>query len=297
MDKNKFRFGFNAFWWEKLWDEKNISQVVDCLRRLGYQAVEYKETSFNPNAKLENEFKRAVRVTKESGLEVSNFVILRDAADPDSREKTITDVTNCIRACVFAGVDKLNLITGGMPPEVSSDKDKWWLPKEPALTKSWDSVFACFEEFLKVAEECKVYLVVEACVGQMAHDYYSTLELMKRFDSEYLALTFDPSHYLLYRNDIPWAIRQWNNKIKHVHLKDAVGHSGQFGIDFLFPILGEGAINWTQFFEALSDINYQGVISAEFESFKYMDEVIGNNPIKAAELTMQSIKSLTRLLY
>ena len=145
---------------------------------------------------------------------------------------------------------------------------------------------------MKVAAECKVYLVVEAVVGQMAHDYYSTLELMRRFDSQYLALTLDPSHYLLHRNDIPWAIRQWGDKIKHVHLKDAVGHPGEFGIDFLFPILAEGAINWGQFFEALMDVNYQGVISAEFESFKYMDEVLDNDPFRAAELTMQSIRKL-----
>ena len=145
---------------------------------------------------------------------------------------------------------------------------------------------------MKVAAECKVYLVVEAVVGQMAHDYYSTLELMRRFDSQYLALTLDPSHYLLHRNDIPWAIRQWGDKIKHVHLKDAVGHPGEFGIDFLFPILGEGAIDWNGFFKALDDIDYKEVISAEFESFRYMNDVLGNDPVKAAELTMEAIRKL-----
>ena len=291
-----FKFGFNAFWWEKLWNEESIHEVVECLSRLGYQAVEYKETSFNPQAKLEDEFKRAVKVSREGGLEVSNFVILRDAASPDNKDKTIADVTNTIRACAAAGIDKLNLVTGGIPDGVSPDKEKWWLPKQPALAKAWDNLFTCFEQFLKVAAEFKVYLVVEACVGQLVHDYYSTLEFFRRLDSQYLALTFDPSHYLLYRNDIPWAIRQWGDKIKHVHLKDAAGHPGEFGIDFLFPVLGEGAINWGQFFKALADINYQGVISAEFEAFKYMDEVLGNDPARAAELTMQSIKKLSGLL-
>lgn len=59
--------------------------MVECLEGFCYQAVEYKETSSNPNAKLEDEFKRAVRPTKIEGLEVSNFVILRDGADPDRK--------------------------------------------------------------------------------------------------------------------------------------------------------------------------------------------------------------------
>ena len=145
-----------------------------------------------------------------------------------------------------------------------------------------------------MAEEEKVYLAVEACVGQIVHDYYSTLELLRHFDSPYLGLTLDPSHYLLYRNDIPWAIRQLKGKIKHVHLKDAVGTPGVFGLDFLFPILGEGAIDWKEFLCALQDIEYEGYLSAEFESFKYMDEVLGNNPQKAAKITMESLQKLTR---
>ncbi len=291
---SKEKIGFNAFWWERLWDENSIAEVAKCLRGLGYAAVEYKETSFNPEANIEDEFKRAVNVSRDNGMDVSNFVILRNASDPQIKDKTIEDVTGCIRACAAAGIDTLNLTAGAMPPEVAPPGGgKWWLSKRPAITAAWDNSSACFEQYLRVAEECKVYLAVEACVGQIVHDYYTTLELLRRFDSQYLRLTLDPSHYLLYGNDIPWAIRQLGDKIKHVHLKDAVGGPGRFGRDFLFPILGEGAINWSEFFEALEAIDYNGYVSAEFESFKYMDEVLGNDPAKAAELTMQSIKGIT----
>ena len=46
---------------------------------------------------------------------------------------------------------------------------------------------------------------------------------------------------------------------------------------------GEGAIQWDAFMTALREINYQGVLSVEFESFKYMDEVLHNDPARAAE--------------
>jgi len=280
MDTNEFKFGFNAFWWEKLWDETSIREAVTTLSGLGYKAVEWKETSFNPRASLTDEFKRAVKVTQENGLIVSDFVILRDMVNPQARDKSIQDVTSCIEAVAESGIDKMNISTAGIPPGLS-------------VQRAWDNLFDAFDRFLKVAEKEKVYLVVEPVVGQLCHDYFTGQVLLRKFDSEYLAVTFDPSHDQLYRNDIPWCISQWGDKIKHVHLKDAVGQPGEFGIDFLFPILGEGAINWGQFFEALSDINYQGIISAEFESFKYMDEVLNNDPVKAAEITMESIKRLS----
>ena len=55
---------------------------------------------------------------------------------------------------------------------------------------------------------------------------------------------------------------------------------------------GEGAIQWDAFMTALREINYQGVLSVAFESFKYMDEILHNDPARAAELSMQSVRGL-----
>ena len=68
----------------------------------------------------------------------------------------------------------------------------------------------------------------------VAHDYYTTLPLFNRYDSEYLAINMDPSHGSLCRNDIGWVVRQWNKRIRHAHLKDAIGRPGYDGDDFMF---------------------------------------------------------------
>ena len=60
----------------------------------------------------------------------------------------------------------------------------------------------------------------------------------------------------------------------------------------MFPILGEGAINWQEFFAALDDISYTGWLSLEFESFKYMNEVLRGDALEAARLSMRSYKAL-----
>jgi sugar phosphate isomerase/epimerase len=96
----------------------------------------------------------------------------------------------------------------------------------------------------------------------------------------------------LYRNDVPWVIRQWAGKIKHVHLKDVIGRVGAPGEDFMFPLLGEGLVQLSEFFAALERIGYKGFMSVEFESFRYYSRVLGNDPVKAARLCMSELEKL-----
>lgn len=276
---NESQFGFNAFLWEELYDEQSIRRAVKSLADLGYRGIEWKEASFNPQCKLVEELGRAVKVTEESSLKVSDFVILRDMINTKTRDKALDDTIECVQAAAAVGVDKVNIVSGSMPQGMKT-------------VEAWDNLFNAFEKLLRIAEKNNVYLVVEPVVGQICHDYFSAQELLRHFDSEYLAITFDPSHYHLYRNDITWVIKEWKKKIKHVHMKDAVGIPGRFGVDFLFPVLGEGGIDWFAFIKALDDINYQGFLSGEFESFKYYEQILGSNPTTAARITLKSMKEL-----
>ncbi len=285
------QFCFNAFWWENLNSEGAVREVVDGLAAIGYRAVEWKETSFEGGAKLAEGFEWAARVSRGAGLDVSDFVILRDISDPDQDlSSNVEDVKDAIRAAAGAGVDKLNIVTGAAPKEAASGE--WFVPPADCEARGWETLTRSLEELLAVAEKEKLRLVLEACVGNLVHDYFSTLELFRRVDSDYLCLTLDPSHYLLYRNDLPYAVSQLKNKVKHVHLKDSAGRPGVFGKDFLFPILGEGAIDWLKFFRALDDTGYGGYLSVEFESFKYMHEVLHNDYLKAARLSKESLDCL-----
>ena len=58
-----------------------------------------------------------------------------------------------------------------------------------------------------------------------------------------------------------------------------------------FPMLGEGRVDWTAFFAAASEINYQGFYSVEFESFGYYAKVL-RSPAAAAEVSMMQVKAL-----
>ncbi len=288
---DKTRVAFNAFWWDGLRTKAEVSRIADELAALGYRGVEWKETCFGAGDESCKLLRMAVEATRESGLEVTDFVILRNLTDFEQQDRVATELGNFIRASAAAGIGIVNTASGSVISKGASDA-AWWEQSEPDWQKSWDTLTLTLEKVLEVAEVEGVVIALEAIVGSLVHDYYSTLELLRRLDSPSLGLTFDPSHYLLHRNDLTFAMRSLIARIKHIHVKDALGRPGILGEDFLFPLLGEGGINWQSFFETLDELDYSGWLSLEFESFKYMGEVLKGDALEAARLSLNSYKAL-----
>jgi sugar phosphate isomerase/epimerase len=290
----KDQFGFNAFWWEVLHTQDQMKTCADCLAGLGYKFVEFKRLSFKQDD-IAAEFKMAAEAAQAAGIEVSNFVVLRSLNTGD--RQAIEDVIETVQACSEAGVDVLNTICGPLPAPRETAPEEWWMPGQALHQCAWDNVIPALEAVCEAADKVHVDLAIEPIAGSLVHDLYSFQELFSRFDHPRLGVTFDPSHFLLHRNDIPYALDRLGDRIRHVHMKDAVGRPGVFGLDFLFPALGAGGVDWKAFFAALDKIDYKGAISGEYEQFKYMAHVRGNDPQYAARVMYEEMTALHDLAY
>lgn len=269
------------------WQPKDICRE---LSRIGYQGVEWSRHHFKPREMSYPQLKELTTIPADFGMQVSEIFIALDHVlhDNQKRKDHIRLALECIEAAAAIGVPSVNVSTG--PQRWTSGHVK--IPEEMSEGEAWAMVFDAFDELVSTAERHKIYLAVEGVWGMLAHDYYSTLPLFERYKSEYLAINMDPSHGTLCRNDIPWVVRQWGKKIKHSHLKDAVGLPGQDGDTFIFPILGEGLVDWGGYFKAMNAIGYDGFYSVEFESFIYYDRVLKGNMVAAAELSWKAIQAL-----
>jgi sugar phosphate isomerase/epimerase len=265
-------------------------EVVHSLAHLGYQAVEWTLSHFNPRTHTETELKGLVDITHQAGLDISEVVVQQDVVclDETRRQDRIALCLECIAAAAACGVSTLNFFSGPAP----------WDPAAPqvgrniSLGQAWGQILDAYDRFVRAAEEHRVKIAVEGVWGMVCHDYYSTLKLIEHYDSPTLGVNLDPSHDILVGNlDSGWIARQWGReRIHHVHLKDAVGtpQPGQF----LFPMLGEGLVPWNDFFRALDEIGYAGYCSVEFESFAYHDRVLKGDTQEAARLSMEQIRQL-----
>jgi sugar phosphate isomerase/epimerase len=283
------KFGFLAGLGFQRWQAET---VLSCLRDLGYTGVSWPYFWFDPRRQPADALPRLVGMTHEQGMEVAEVGIQQDLVEGDeaTRHQRISTMTEVIRQAGELGVSNLNVYTGPAP----------WNPRAPRLGtdiregEAWARVEAAFSQLLPAAEEAGVFLCVESVFGHVARDYYTTRELFTRCPSPALAINMDPSHYALVRNDIPWTVRQWGDRIKHVHLKDAVGRAGEHQQDFTFPLLGEGMVDWPAFLAALDDVGYNGFLTVEFESFTYYRTVLESDPARAAAISMEQLKVLMR---
>ena len=284
-----FRIGFLA---SGSYLKKSTSEICDHLKSLGYDAVEWLIDTVDPGKKKESDITAVFRDTKNSGLEVSEIVLQRDmvVTDESERQDNINYTIECIEALSPFGVKTFNLFTGPIP----------WL-KNPlrigtdiSMGEAWNMVFDAIDKILPAAKKHDAAIALESVWGMLVHDFYTAKYLADHYQSANFGLNFDPSHDIVSGNyDIAWIIRQWGKeKIKHVHLKDAAGV--QEGERFVFPLLGEGKINWKSFKEAMREIAYSGVMSVEFESFAYLANVLDGSMEEAAAMSMDCIKKLFR---
>ena len=240
--------------------------------------------------KSDADLHRLVRVTTEAGLEISEIVIQQDfvSLDESVRRQRIQFVVDSILAASSCDVKILNLFTGPAPWDATAPK----LGRDISEGAAFEQAAEAFQELVGHAEKHGICLALEAVFGHVCREYFTTMELLRRIRSPSLQVNMDPSHYVLYGNDVPWAIKQLSQRIVHVHLKDVIGRPGYVGEDFMFPLLGEGQVDWPRFIQALDGIRYRGFLSVEFESFRYLHGVLEDRPDRAAQLSMEQVRAI-----
>lgn len=266
-----------------------VDQICENLKSIGYDAVEWGMFFASPDTHSLKELKVLVDAPHRFGLEVSEVVVQKDLVllDEDLRHSNIALIKQCIRAYSEVGINTINLFTGPCPwisNPLVIDQD---LP----MGKAWDMVFEAFDELVAEAEKYHIQLAVENVWGQLCNDFFTLKYLIDHYHSPYLGVNFDPSHDILVNHrDTGWLIRQWGGAIKHVHLKDAAGIMEKDR--FIFPLLGEGLVDWNVFLQAMDAIGYAGIMSVEYESFGYVEKIFKGDWTKAAQNAFDNLNIL-----
>lgn len=140
------------------------------------------------------------------------------------------------------------------------------------IVKRWSPIFDVFD-----AEGVRFALEVHPT--EIAFDYYSALRLLEAFKGrKTLGFNFDPSH-LLWQGMVPdLFVRDFPDRIYHVHLKDVAvtldGRAGLLGSHLAFGdirrgwnfrSLGRGDVDFEAIIRALNSIGYSGPLSVEWE--------------------------------
>jgi len=128
-------------------------------------------------------------------------------------------------------------------------------------------------------DRCGVQFALEVHPTEIAFDYYTTEKLLNAFGRRpAFGLNFDPSHLVWQGVNPALFLRDFSDRVYHVHMKDAAvvldGRSGILGshIEFgdnrrgwNFRSLGHGSVNFEEIIRELNAIRYDGPLSVEWE--------------------------------
>lgn len=150
---------------------------------------------------------------------------------------------------------------------------------EEMVNQGFKRIVDLWTPILDAFDREHVKFALEVHPTEIAFDYYSTRRLLEAFDYRpSFGINFDPSH-LIWQGVSPHLfLRDFANRIYHVHMKDAAvrldGRSGILGshLDFgdnrrgwNFRSLGHGDVQFEEIIRELNAMDYQGPLSVEWE--------------------------------
>ena len=249
-----------------------LSEIIPRLADLGYQGLELNAETGpwgepHVTSDLGIQERDAIRqLVQDHGLEISSIsahISLIDADDA-ARQKHVEFVKGCIDLATDVGTNIVHAISGLAPAGV---------PRERAWTWLVDSVSDCID----YAGERGVVFGIEADEIMLLASMADLGQLTTKLEPAKLHVNFDASHSIpMDENPAEW-VKTLSSRIVHVHLKDVkpreprVEQASLFGIpvDFDYPPLGLGIIDWKELFGALRQINYSGFLSVEYAAHHF----------------------------
>lgn len=208
------------------------------------------------------------------------------AGDAEGQRKwAIRTMKNSARAAKNMGVKVVNGFTGS---------SIWHLLYSfpPVPPKMVDDGFASFAKLwnpiLDVFDECGVRFALEVHPTEIAYDIVTARRALKAVKNrKAFGFNFDPSHLQWQGVDPVRFLKEFPNRIYHVHMKDtAVTLDGESGIlashlnfgtpgrGWDFRSMGRGDVQFEEIIRTLNAMNYTGPLSVEWED-AMMDRVQG----------------------
>ena len=217
------------------------------------------------------------RVMADAGVTISGLGYYPNPLAPDAEEARVAveQIKRVIVAAEMLAVGVMNTFIGR--DWTKSVDDNW-----PRFMEVWPPLVKFAEEHgVKIGiENCPMAFTADEWPGgkNLAHTPAIWRRMFEAIPSDYFGLNYDPSHMVWQQMDYLKPLRDFTDKLFHVHAKDVRVDRYQLDevgimatpLEFHTPKLpGLGDVDWGQFYSVLSDVGYDGPVCIEVEDRAY----------------------------
>lgn len=207
------------------------------------------------------------------GVSLSGLGYYPNPLDPDEAavKRQVDHLKKVIAAAPKLGLKNVNTFVGR---DWTKTVDENW----PRFLKTWKPIIAFAENHgIKIGiENCPMSFTRDEWPGgkNLATSPVVWRRMFSDIPSKNFGLNYDPSHFILQRMDPISPLREFKDKLFHLHAKDLTVHPeklNEVGI-LAYPkewhtprIPGFGDIDWARFMATLYEIGYDGPVCIEVE--------------------------------
>ena len=156
------------------------------------------------------------------------------------------------------------------------------------IDEGYDLIYELWSPIFDEFDKYDIKFALEVHPTEIAFDYYSTKALLEKFNyRKTLGINFDPSHLVWQGVNELEFLKDFSNRIYHVHMKDVkiykndragiLGSHLDFGDSrrkWNFVSVGHGDVDFDGIIRILNENNYDGPLSIEWED-SGMDSTFG----------------------
>jgi len=216
-------------------------------------------------------------IVEAAGVEISGLGYYPNPLTPnqDDAETFIAQIKRVIAAAAVLGVNQMNTFIGRDPSKT--------------VDENWPRFIEVWKPLIQFAEDQGVRIGIENCPMfftrdewpsglNLAHSPAVWRRMFEEIPSENFGLNFDPSHLVWQHMDYIQPLREFVDRIFHVHAKDVRVDRERLDdvgilatpLEYHTPKLpGLGEIDWGRFCSVLGDAGYSGPVCIEVEDRAY----------------------------
>ncbi|NND97959.1 MAG: sugar phosphate isomerase/epimerase [Pirellulaceae bacterium] len=270
--------------------DQSLEEVFAIAGEIGYQCVEvmcwpvgkstrrYAGITHIDVATLDESSVDAIgKLSAKYGVAISGLGYYPNAlsGDKDESAKAADQIRDVISAASTLGIGRMNTFIG-----------RDWTK---SIDANWPRFLEIWQPLIRHAEQQDVKVGIENCPMFFTDDEwpggknlaYSPAIWRRMFNdipSDHFGLNYDPSHMVFQQMDYLAPMREFTDKLFHIHAKDVrvdQHRLDQVGIlanpnEYHSPKLpGMGGVDWGAFFSVLTDTGYDGPVCVEVEDRAY----------------------------
>jgi len=276
---------------------RDVLRALPKIQKLGFRFLEMEGLGPAHLRAMYTQRKSVAAALKDCGLHVHNFCVVDPALvslQAEQRREALDRFRMGAELGAFFGSGTLHLASyappvryigakpyqlGGKSRYKFANQTRVRIPPGFEWQRVWDALVTSCRECAAIAAGYGKTVIMEPRVGEAICSVDSLLRLIEHVDRPNFQANFDTGHFSAQRENVALALTKLAGKFANIHISDNdpinTGH---------LPI-GDGSIDWQEFFRLLKIMNYSGYLGLDLGMSKTLTADYGKSVDRIRAIT------------